>query len=296
VDGLRPDALESADTPHLDSLIADGSYTPYALCAIPSSTLPNHATMLTGLDVEQHGVNFNVETEGTIGVRTVHDECRDAGLRSGMFVSKPKLRYLAHEDSIDVLLVDSDGAVLVDAVIAELEGDDPLDFIFLHLRAPDSTGHDFGWMGQEYLSAVEDVDDHIARIVDALDRAGLAGAHLLITADHGGLGYTHVLNLPEVRFVPWLGWGPRFAAGRRLCETVRQPDTPATVLALLDLAVPPAYQGAVVVEALASTPQPDCQPQVPDLGTRCGVLGFPLVALLAGHGLWIWRRRGTAIR
>ena len=40
IDGCRPDGIQQADTPAIDSLIARGAYTFNAQSVVPSSTLP----------------------------------------------------------------------------------------------------------------------------------------------------------------------------------------------------------------------------------------------------------------
>jgi len=59
VDGLRPDALKQAKVPILEGLAKRGSSTMKAQTVTPSLTLPAFASMLTGLPVEQHGVDWN---------------------------------------------------------------------------------------------------------------------------------------------------------------------------------------------------------------------------------------------
>ena len=49
IDGLRPDALELANTPTLDALRRAGAYSPKAQAVLPSVTLVNHASMLSGM-------------------------------------------------------------------------------------------------------------------------------------------------------------------------------------------------------------------------------------------------------
>lgn len=290
IDGLRPDAIDAADTPNLDSLIATGAYSPLATCDIPTATLPNHTTMLTGLTVTQHGVRFNVEVPGKIEFRTLHDECADAGLKTGFYASKSKFGFLAHEESTEVFELRGTVPELVDLLIERMVLD-PLDFIFFHSREPDSTGHATGWMSPEYLAAVEMVDGQIGRILDALVETGLNDTRLIITADHGGQGPTHFLNVPEVRLIPWLAWGPGIASGRTLCLPPTQQDTPATVLSLLGVPVPESYAGSPVVEALASTTQTDCQAPFPFLGLPCVVFMIPVIGSVFFGLIWARSRR-----
>lgn len=300
VDGLRPDAIDAAPADNMLALIAAGSYHPMAVNDLPPATLPNHTTMLTGLSVATHGIVANTELAGVIEATTIFDVAAGAGLRCGFFASKAKLAFLAPPEALAVAVIESDIAALMDRVLAEMSAD-PLDLAFIHLRSPDSVGHESGWMSAEYLAAVRSTDEQIGRLLDVLSaRELLATTDIIITADHGGEGFGHVLNNPAVRLIPWIGFGPDFAAGRTLCESIIQPDTPATVLMLLGLPVPADWEGRAVVEALATEPQPDCQPADPFLGLPCMVLPVAFgLALAMAFGHWrahVPANRRTATR
>ncbi len=287
LDGLRPDAIDLADTPHLESLIATGSYSAFAQCELPPATLPNHTTMITGVSVETHGVWFNTLVEGKVGVRTLHDEIAAAEMRTGFFASKSKLGYIAHEESIDTFEMRGTIVELTDLIVEQIVTD-PLDFIFFHSRQPDSTGHQFGWLSDEYLAAVELADEQVGRILAAIDAAGLDDVNVLVTGDHGGEGMTHIFNVPAVRLIPWIANGPDIAADRTLCSEIHQRDMAATVLALFDLPIPENYEGEPIVEAFKDTPQTQCDPVAPILGPPCLFLLIPAAGFM---GLWfLWGR------
>jgi hypothetical protein len=59
VDGLRPEAIQLAETPNLDRLIGQGAVSWRAQTILPSVTLPGHASMLSGSSPEVHGVLWN---------------------------------------------------------------------------------------------------------------------------------------------------------------------------------------------------------------------------------------------
>jgi hypothetical protein len=82
VDGLRADALGRGDTPGLDMLAARGALFSQ-LIAPTSSSLANHATMLTGLHPLGHGAVDDVHPLGA--VETVAERAGEAAL--GAFVS-----------------------------------------------------------------------------------------------------------------------------------------------------------------------------------------------------------------
>ncbi|MGE5248772.1 MAG: alkaline phosphatase family protein, partial [Bacteroidota bacterium] len=58
IDGLRPDAIDKAPMPVLQELMRTGAYSLTAQTTIPSSTLPGHTSMLSGLCPSAHGVDW----------------------------------------------------------------------------------------------------------------------------------------------------------------------------------------------------------------------------------------------
>ena len=62
-----------------------------------SSTLPSHSSMLSGVEVEVHGMEFDDfrPHREFIRVPTVLYRAHDAGLATAMFVAKTKLRHIA---------------------------------------------------------------------------------------------------------------------------------------------------------------------------------------------------------
>ena len=58
-DGLRPDGLQQASTPHVDRLISQGASTYTARTVMPSSTLPCHTSMFRGVTPQRHGILTN---------------------------------------------------------------------------------------------------------------------------------------------------------------------------------------------------------------------------------------------
>ena len=59
LDGIRPDGLRQARTPNLDRLFARGTFSDTTRDVMPSVTLPNWTTILSGCGPEQHGVTAN---------------------------------------------------------------------------------------------------------------------------------------------------------------------------------------------------------------------------------------------
>ncbi len=128
-------------------------------------------------------------------------------------------------------------------------------FTFVHFRECDEAGHRYGWMGPQYVAAVQTVDAAIGQLVEAIEaKDGFRETALLVSADHGGSdrGHYRVLDPERVENVtiPWIAAGPGIPRGLRIGRVVRTFDTAPTVLALLGLGAPMGIDGQPVREVL----------------------------------------------
>ena len=96
IDGLRPDALQRAQTPHLDRLWQSGLYSWTAQTVMPSTTLPAVASLLSGVPPERHQILWNhwAPELGRIGVPTIFELAQHENISTVAFVSKRKLEQL----------------------------------------------------------------------------------------------------------------------------------------------------------------------------------------------------------
>lgn len=251
VDGLRPDALDRADTPVLDGLRQRGAYSARAQAVLPSVTLVNHASMLSGMKPEKHGISWNeLETElGLVNGPTVFSQASQAGLSTAMVVGKPKLEHLVLPGSVDTFIYAGFLDVqMVNQALPLIEAGLP-DILFIHLPDVDSAGHATGWMSAGQLLAIGQTDKLIGDIVAALEAGGYAGRTLLIvTSDHGGTGKAHGSAAPTDTTIPWLAAGPGVPAGLSLEREIVIYDTAATILYAFNLPLPPQWDGRPVLE------------------------------------------------
>ncbi len=130
-------------------------------------------------------------------------------------------------------------------------------FTFVHFRECDEAGHRYGWMGPQYIAAVQAVDAAMGQLVAAIEaKDGFRETAILVTADHGGSdkGHYRVLD-PERRenvTIPWIAAGPGIPAGLKIDRVVHTFDTAPTLLALLGMGAPVDIDGRPVREILAS--------------------------------------------
>jgi predicted AlkP superfamily pyrophosphatase or phosphodiesterase len=249
IDGLRPDALEQANTPTLDGLRARGAYHPASQAVLPSVTLVNHASMLGGMTPEKHGIDWNEydPDAGKINGPTLFSLARDYGYTTAMVVGKPKFDHLVVAGSVDNYIYAGflDTQVLNQA-LGVIEAGLP-DILFVHLPDVDSAGHASGWMSANQLLTISQTDAIVGQLVATLAvRDYLDTTLLIVTSDHGGVGTAHGGDSPEEVRVPWLAVGPGVPAGVTLTDPIMMFDNAATVLQALNIPIPPQWDGRPV--------------------------------------------------
>jgi hypothetical protein len=244
-DGFRPDAITSAGPeklPNVYRMIREGSWTANARSDYDfTETLQNHTDMLTSRPVSGphgHGVNFNLDNGGTIHeaagsyVAGVFDIVHDSGLRTGLFASKDKFEFFDRSwnaengrrdtigkdngrDKIDVYRYNSSTGELTKEFIAAMAAN-PFNYAMISLRDPDSVGHNYGWMSDRYLEAVQEVDGYLGQIISLAETSPVFGEHtvVLLVADHGGTKLFHGTAEDPLNYtIPFLIWGAGVTAG-----------------------------------------------------------------------------------
>ena len=264
IDGLRPDAIALAPMPNLLKLMQDGAYTLSGQTIFPSSTLPSHTSMLTGLCPAKHGVDWNdyLPEKGYAKGIGLFNLAHAAGLKTVMFVGKEKLVQITEPQNVDIFRYINDR----DVVIAEkIQQEFPADFglMFVHFATPDAMGHAYGWMSPQYLSVIRRSDEALGSILSELEKHGLKQDTLVIvTADHGGHKQGHGSRAAEDMTIPWIVIGPGVKPGE-LNSQIQTTDTAATAAWILNLNRPQDWDGWPVFEAfnqpLQPRPFPFCQ-------------------------------------
>jgi predicted AlkP superfamily pyrophosphatase or phosphodiesterase len=247
-DGMRPDVLTEDRAPTHVALMKQGATAKLAETIRESDTLPSHASMLSGVSADSHGLWWNSyhADRGYIHVPTIFSAAHAAGLTTAMIVGKPKLRHIAIPGTVDYFERPSYLCGGVAKRAAEYFVASKPDLLFVHFSDPDEYGHSNGWMSAEYLKAVANSDHCLATVLDAIDASGLAATTMVIvTADHGGHGFRHSDGHDTVdRDIPWIVRGPQITPGSALDGTVETVDTAATTLAALGLPALPHMLGA----------------------------------------------------
>ncbi len=237
----------------MDRLWQNGAYSWTAQTVLPSVTLVSHASMLSGVPPEVHGIVWNDwdPSRGFIGVSTVFSQARQAGFTTAMVVGKRKLEHLAAPGTVDRFEFPGNAAEAVGEAAARLIREFRPRVLFVHFPDPDTTGHALGWMSGAQLEAIARVDAAIGQLLQALDATDQRSSTLVIlTADHGGHLFFHGSDDPQDTTIPWIAQGPGVPVGSQVSAPVRTFDTAATVLYALGMPVPAEWSGSPVLEAL----------------------------------------------
>lgn len=250
-DGLRPDIFSTMKLPWHEQLYQGGAYSFRARTIRTASTLPSHASMLSGVDVGQHGLTWNNwrPSRGYIKAPTIFEAATARGLKTAMFVGKHKLRHIAAPGMVDVF--ERPGYYckkVADEALAHLLSEKP-PLTFIHFSDPDEAGHAAGWESERYRTAVQQTDRCLGIVLDGLARSGLDRDTLVIlSADHGGHKHTHSGSHLADRLIPWIARGPGVRPGHRILSAISTVDTAATVLYALGLPIDSAISGRPVTE------------------------------------------------
>ncbi|MCB0992833.1 MAG: alkaline phosphatase family protein [Acidimicrobiales bacterium] len=251
IDGLRSDHVTAALTPNLVALIGEGASTLNARTDYDvTKTLPNHASQLTGRYVlepwghqvaDNQDLGMTVHEEAGFYVSSVFDVVHDNGGLTAMYAGKDKFdvierSYNAFNGAVDRIGANdgrnkidvydrNDPAALVAPMLDLVAASPSTEFVFFHIRYPDSAGHASGWATPAYREAVRDADALVGQIIDGLDAAGLASStNIIVTSDHGGPDNGLFHDDPtdiDTYTVPFIVWGPAVRPGADLYDLNR---------------------------------------------------------------------------
>ncbi len=234
IDGLKPSYMELTETPVLDSLAARGTLAESMIPVFPTSTFPNHYSLVTGLYTENTGVISNTMYDEEIG-RYFRLSDRSA-VSDGRWYGGEPLWVTAEKQDVRTATMfwpgseaeingvrptrhyTYDGSLSyearVDSVLTwlQLEDETRPDFITLYFSRVDSRGHSYGPYHEETLGALTYVDGVIGRLVSGLEEIGMWGdVNILFTSDHGMIDLSDdrlvfiddIIDLDDVNVINW---------------------------------------------------------------------------------------------
>lgn len=254
-----PREIKAADNmPIFQQMAQQGAADWQAYTIVPSLTLPSHTSMLTGVGIQKHQVDWNdyQPEKGVVKVPTIFSLAHKAGLSTAMFVGKEKFKHLNLPDSLDHFSIDG-VALDVAAAFAKDWPDHKYNLTFLHFNDIDAQGHTHAQHSPQWHQALADTDAALKIVRDTIENSGDAASTVIIlTADHGGHNITdeggnvyamHGSSAPDDVEIPWIAWGANVKPGFNITAPVVTYDTSATALWLLGCPVPESFWGRPVI-------------------------------------------------
>ncbi|MES2653101.1 MAG: alkaline phosphatase [Bacteroidota bacterium] len=226
LDGFSSEGFKASKHPNIDQLFAKGLITLANRPVMPSVTLPNWTSHLTGQGPEEHGVTTNKWTLNDHPLPAI--EADHDGYSPSIFKllkdQKPQAKTAFYYNWAE--LINPINKKYLDEVSFE-ENDKyqsnyakALDFIaknkkdptlvFLYSVHTDHAGHSHKWMSPEYISAIEESDKAIGAFVAKLKEQNLyEDTYFLLITDHGGIEKGHGgVSINEMQ-IPWAITGKR---------------------------------------------------------------------------------------
>lgn len=253
IDGCAPRYLPDLDVPNLRTLCQHGSWTMQARTVDPPLTLPATTSMVTGVAVRLHDVDWDAwePMRGALRARTIYGEAKRAGLTTAVFIGQEKLRHTFAPWQVDwcEVLGESDSLVMgqaIDHFVAYR-----YNLYFVQLAQTETAGLRHGWGSDIYLQTVINADALVGSLLTAVAKTGLSGsAAVVVTADHGGHHRSHQTLTDDDMLIPWIVAGRGVTEGYEILDRVDVYDTATVVLELFDLPVPAEWEGRVPYRVL----------------------------------------------
>jgi predicted AlkP superfamily pyrophosphatase or phosphodiesterase len=251
---MMQEQIDSGKAPNLKRFQDEGVWTLNARADYTqTNTLPNHTCMVTGRPVRQpegmsdtvhHGFTENKFTKRTdtlhkVGnskagyIASVFDVVHDAGMSTALYASKSKFEmfdvsYNEHNgaehkngrDKIDVFFTEDDAPpqfsrTLNDRFLADM-AQQHFNYVFVHYRDCDSTGHALSWGSAGWCYAVRNADAYIGEVFKLVesDEKLKGRTAIILNTDHGGYGYTHSTETRRENYtIPIMVWGAGVGRG-----------------------------------------------------------------------------------
>ncbi len=215
IDGVRSDALTAANTPNIDALMSAGVYSPDAQNDDITISGPGWSDILCGVRSDKHLVVDNsFSGSNYVDYPSLFQRIENT-------YSIVNTVSICHWALINDYIVDTDADVIVNvgadlevrnAAVNQLGNYDP-HAMFIHFDDVDYAGHGYGFSPDvtQYMSAIEQADTHVGTVLAALyARPNYTQEDwiVIVTSDHGGLGYSHGGNSMEERNVSFIASGP----------------------------------------------------------------------------------------
>ncbi len=270
LEGFGQDSLKGGTMPSLSKLVKEGSVTWSATGVKPALRLPTMASLITGMPVEKHGINWNFFefSRGYPRSPSLFDYLDLSGGRdSAIFYMDESLYQLARpEPYTDYQLC---GALRPECdpnkIVAYIQqyfkkatsghgyGHAILSLphlLIVHLPEAGRAGVTHGWNSKEYRNALQAVDKAMKFVLDLFKEYMLSDRTTVVVTALSGQGTDPGAEAPttDSPVVPWIVSGVGIKHGQVIHQPVSIIDTGATVMRILGLETHTEWDSKAVEE------------------------------------------------
>ncbi len=223
IDGTRSDALQIANTPNIDSLIANGIYTFDAYHLGITVSGPSWSDIMCGVWEAKHNVLGNDYAGSRYNLWPYFPK-RAKEVKPDLYCVQvtewAPMSDQVYNDGWNQKIKVPDGVGYPTVAAAQTQLANPnLDAIFVYFDKVDLTGHASGFSpsNPSYIAAIEAVDTWVGQVIAAVKaRPNYATENwlILLITDHGGIGTGHGGNTDQERHIWWIGSGNAIGKGQ----------------------------------------------------------------------------------
>ncbi|HEX8749986.1 MAG TPA: alkaline phosphatase family protein [Nitrospira sp.] len=270
LEGFGQDSLKGGAMPTTSKLIKDGSVTWSATGVKPALRLPTMASIITGVPVEKHGINWNSFefSRGYPRAPSVFDYLDLSGGRdSAIFFMDESLYQLARpEPNTDYQMCGPlKPECSPDRIVSYIQqyfkkatsghgyGHAILSlphFLVVHLPEAGRVGASRGWTSKEYREALRTVDKAMNSVLDIYKAEGLIKRTTIFVTSLSAEGVDasgeQTVNASPI--LPWIASGVGIKRGHAIHQPVSILDTGATVMRTLGLQTHTEWESRPVEE------------------------------------------------
>lgn len=258
LDGWGAYSVSKADMPAVKELMEKGCYTLKKRTVLPSSSAVNWASMFMGAGPELHGYtewgSQTPELPSRVILKhnifpTIFQFYRDANpdAEIGVLSEWGGIQFLVDTLSTSHHAVAPDynkyPTALCEMAEKYIKEKKPA-LAAVVFDNPDHVGHVIGHDTPEYYAKLHEIDGYIARIVKAVEEAGMLDETIfIITSDHGGINKGHGGKTMLEMETPFIIAGKGIRQGGEFQESMVQYDVAATIAYIFGLQQPQVWTG-----------------------------------------------------
>lgn len=214
LDGFHPHYISAKLTPTLHNLLVHDYGAPYMVPSFPSSTFPNHWTLVTGLYPSEHGIVGNTFFDPVLEKQFINTDPKTGGLDPDFWRGGEPVWTTAFKQGVNSAIhmwpgsevpgvgIDGGGPLevdryngsellssKVDRVMRWIDTgniEERPELILTYVPTIDQFGHKYGISGLNLTDALTYVDDFVRLMQLELQKRHLSNiANLIIVLDHG---------------------------------------------------------------------------------------------------------------